>query len=147
MDFPNRIKVVALKKADGDPVGGLAIMIKLKMQSKNDHNIGPKFTDERGVSMFSVSEITEEMEATKEASPMDYVGGLESCKALEALVMGHDAIQRLLKARETWGAASSRWSLSNETLQALQLALKQGPSKGSIQAETKSLHDDIVIYV
>lgn len=147
MNFPNHIKVIALKKESGDPAEGLAIMINLKMQFKNNYSIGPKFTNESGTVMFSQSEIIEEMEATKEGSPMDYIGGIESCKSIEAVVMGHAAIGRFVKARKIWGAASSRWRLSAEVIQALQHAINQSHGKESLHYESKIPNDNIVIYV
>jgi hypothetical protein len=147
MNSQKVVKVIASNKDNGQLLSGMAIMIKLKMKLKNNYNIGPKITNESGFVVFTRTEIEEEIEATRKGSPMDYFGGLECCKSVEAIVMGHEAIQRLVKAREIWGAASSRWKLSNEMLQALLNAISQNQEMESVRFETEFFGRDIVIQV
>ena len=123
MNFPDFITVAVFKNRSGQPVGGKAVMIKLKMQRKNDHNIGPKFTNGSGVVVFTKTEIIEEIDATINGSPMDYSGGIECCKSVEAIAMGREAIARLINARKIWGEASPLWKLSDTTIRALQETL------------------------
>lgn len=147
MSFPDHIAVTASYEHARQPAIDLAVMIKIKTGLKNGYTIGPKFTDDLGVATFSKPEIIGEMEALQESSPMDYSGNIEQCKCIEAIILGQDAIERLVKARETWGVASPRWSLNDATRRALQHAHQLRMGQESIRSETTSFANAIAISV
>jgi hypothetical protein len=87
--FPETLTVNAIDSATGEPIAGVALLLKLRAQQKNNYSIGPVFTDRNGQATFTRIACESGIARDQQMFVMDYSGDLLSCGP-EAEVQLHD---------------------------------------------------------
>lgn len=78
--FPDIIEIRVTDSATGEPVCGIALMLILFADRKNDYHLLPQLTDLAGITRIDRSWIEQEIEKNLNFSIMDYSSRLIDCK-------------------------------------------------------------------
>jgi len=81
MIFPDSLTIVVTDKATGEPVPEIALLMTLRPERKNNHHVGPVFTDEHGSATFTREDCIAEIKANQNLFIMDYSGDLSTCSS------------------------------------------------------------------
>jgi len=130
--IPSTITIEVRDQKVGRALEGGVIILEFLAPRKNNYAVGPKITDSFGRVQFSRSEIEREIGLCQKVSPMDYISNLEECISLKIEMLDSAAIDRLIKARNTWGIGVAEWKLPSELQASLKDAMSQNPVSTTI---------------
>ena len=110
MRFPDTLAIVARDRYTGLPARGVAIVLELFAEQKNNYTVGPLISNGRGEVEFTRAECEFAIKRTQEMFIMDYQGDLESCRpVIEVSLHPPDYIRGMRQQYETspdfWGRA------------------------------------------
>ena len=103
--FPEIIKIKVTNEITDQPVSGIAILIKLFANHKNDYSLLPPLSDQNGNIEISREWLVQKILETSSLALMDYSSNLEDCQPkFELRVLDKEAITTALLALEIYKA-------------------------------------------
>jgi hypothetical protein len=80
LKFPDKLIINAIDADTDSEISGVAFVLWLKAEKKNDYFVGPVITNSQGQAMFTRSACERSIARAQEMFLMDYTGDLNSCK-------------------------------------------------------------------
>jgi len=105
-----------LDEESGTPVEGLVVMLTVVAPIKNDYDVGPKVTDNKGVASFSRQDLVASIRVDQREFPMDYASTLADCESVALNVLSEEEIDRMIGTMAKWGRYIPECRLSDEML-------------------------------
>ena len=118
-ELPSQVLVRACESESRDPISGLVVGLTVLVPRKNNYGIGPRITDAAGNALFSVDEISREIELNKRVFLMDYSCDLSQAVGLAAWVANRRQIDNMLEFSRQWGRTVPEWRLSDDMIDKL----------------------------
>ena len=107
MKFPDTLTIVARNRDTGLPAEGLAIVLVLFAERKNNYTVGPLISNSSGEVNFTRAECEFAIKRAQEMFIMDYHGDLESCRPMiEVSLHPPEHIKRM---RQQYEASPDFW--------------------------------------
>ncbi len=108
MRFPNTLTVVARDRKTGLPAEGVAIVLTLFAEQKNDYTVGPVISNGSGEARFTRADCEFAIKRAQEMFIMDYRGDLAACRPfVEVSLHPPEQLKQMLQQYETspdfWG--------------------------------------------
>lgn len=107
MKFPDKLTVVARDRDTRMSVEGVAIVLVLFAQEKNNYSVGPLISNRNGEVHFTREECEFAIKKAREMFVMDYYGDLESCRPMIEVSL-HPA-ERIEKMRQQYEELPTFW--------------------------------------
>jgi hypothetical protein len=110
LNFPDEVTITAFDLDTRCEISGVAFVLVLRAQKKNDYFIGPIITDRRGQATLTKDACERAIARAQEMFVMDYVGDLLSCMPVADLRLHSPEniatmISQYEAAPKFWGSA------------------------------------------
>ena len=82
MNFPDQLTVLVSDAESGEPIGNIAVILRLFATRKNDYYVGPHLTGRNGEVIFTREDCEFAIGRSKQMFLMDYHDDLGGCRPL-----------------------------------------------------------------
>lgn len=101
--FPEQVQCQFLDEKTQQPIPNLVVSLTLLAHRKNDYPVGPVFTDQNGLVVFTQNDCLNTIENSKTTFLMDYSSTLDQCLPKVLLeIMSQEEIEGCIQARKQY---------------------------------------------